>query len=104
MEKEPLRDLMTPEQVAEYLQMDTETVYRLIKRKELAASRDGQTYCISREDLEAFLLANSTHPQVRQALFNLALGYAERENPEGDGDAFLEELERLDEERRRTSP
>ncbi len=101
-----MRDIMTPEQVAEYLQLPPETVYRLIRRKKLAASRIGRAYRIPREDLETYLLTHSTRPQVRKALFDRALGYAERYNPGGDGDAFLEELEQLDEERkhRRTAP
>ncbi len=101
-----MHDILTPDQVAAYLQLDTETVYRLIRRKELAASRVGRRYRIPRQDLDAFLLSHSTRPQVRQVLFDRALGYAERENPAGDGDAFLAELERLDEQRthRRTTP
>lgn len=31
-------EIMTPEQVAEYLQLNTDTVYRLIRQKQLAAS------------------------------------------------------------------
>ena len=95
-----LRDVMTPEQVADYLQLDTETVYRLIRRKELAATKIGRSYRIPREDLDAFLLAHSTRPEVREALFDRLLAIAER-NPGGNGDALLEELEREDEERKR---
>ena len=100
-----MQDIMTPDQVATYLQMNKETVLRLIRRRELAASRIGRTYRIPRQDLETFLLTHSTRPQVRQALFNQALGFAEQEHPGVDSDDILEELERLDEERkhRRTS-
>jgi excisionase family DNA binding protein len=101
---ERMRDILTPEQVAAYLQLDTETVYRLIRRKELAASRVGRRYRIPRQDLDAFLLTHSTRPQVRKVLFDRALGYAERENPEGDSDDILEELERLDDEAKRRRP
>ena len=94
-----LRDVMTPEQVAEYLQLDKETIYRLIRTKQLAATRIGRAYRIPREDLDAFLLANSTRPEVREALFRRVNAIAER-NPGVDSDELLEELEREDEERK----
>ena len=94
-----LRDVMTPEQVAEYLQLDKETIYRLIRTKQLAATRIGRAYRIPRQDLDAFLLANSTRPEVREALFRRVNAIAER-NPSVDSDELLEELEREDEERK----
>jgi excisionase family DNA binding protein len=106
MEREPVRDIMTPEQVAAYLQLHPETVYRLIRRRELAASRIGRAYRIPRADVESYLVTHSTRPQVRKLLFDRALGYAERHNPAGDSGAILEELEQRDEERkhRRATP
>jgi excisionase family DNA binding protein len=95
-----MRDVMTPEQVAEYLQLTTDTVYRLIRQKKLAASRIGRAYRIPKEDVESFLLANSTRPEVRAALFRRVLEIAER-NPGVSSDDILEELEALDEERKR---
>ena len=94
-----MRELMTPEQVAEYLQLTKATVYRLIRGKQLAATRIGRTYRVPREDLEAFLLANSTRPEVRHALFRRVAAIAER-NPDTSPDALLDELNRYDEERR----
>ena len=95
-----MRDVMTPEQVAEYLQVSTETVYRLIRRNQLAATRVGRVYRISRRDVETYLLANSNRPAVRDALFAHVNAIAER-NPGVSSDDILEELEREDEERRR---
>ena len=95
-----LRDVMTPEQVADYLQLDKETIYRLIRDRRLAATRIGRAYRIPRQDLETFLVTNSTRPEVRQALFARVNEIAER-NPGVDGDALLEELEREDDERKR---
>ncbi|MFN8556541.1 MAG: helix-turn-helix domain-containing protein [Dehalococcoidia bacterium] len=92
---------MTAEEVAEFLQVDTRTVYRLIRRKQLAATRTGRTYRIPRQDLDTFLLTNSSRPEVRTALFNRALAHAEQANPGADGDAILDQLEQLDEERKR---
>lgn len=96
-----LRDVMTPEQVADYLQLDKDTIYRLIRDRKLAATRIGRAYRIPRQDLETFLSANSTRPEVRDALFARALSYAERENPGVDSDAILDELEQLDDERKK---
>lgn len=98
MERESVHDILTPDQVASYLQMNKETVLRLIRRRELAASRIGRTYRIPRQDLEAFLLTHSTRPQVRQVLFDRMLALADR-NPGLDSDQVLEELERADDAR-----
>ena len=40
-----MQEIMTPEQVAAYLQLDTDAVYRLIRQEELAASGSGYTPC-----------------------------------------------------------
>ena len=93
-----VHDVMTPEQVADYLQLDRETIYRLIRRKQLAATKIGRAYRIPRQDLDAFLLANSTRPAVRQARFDRVLAIAQR-NPELNSDDLLAELEREDDER-----
>ena len=95
-----MRDVMTPEQVADYLQLDRGTIYRLIRRKQLAATKIGRAYRIPRQDLDAFLLANSTRPEVRRARFDRVLAIAQR-NPDLDSDNLLEELERDDDERKR---
>ena len=94
-----MREIMTPEQVAEYLQVDKETVYRLIRRRQLAATKIGRTYRIPRQDLDSFLTANSTRPEVQEALF-ARLDEISARNPDIDGDALLEELEREDDERK----
>lgn len=90
-----MREIMTPEQVAGYLQLNTDTIYRLIRQNKLAASRVGRTYRIPKEDLEQFLLAHSNRPQVRRALFERVMNIAES-NPALDSDDVLEELEQLD--------
>jgi excisionase family DNA binding protein len=53
-------DIMTPEQVAEYLQVSSATVYGCIRQGKLVAFRVGQQYRISRENLDLFLLSNAT--------------------------------------------
>jgi excisionase family DNA binding protein len=92
-----MREIMTPEQVADYLQLNTDTVYRLIRGRKLAATRIGRTYRIPKEDVETFLLSHSTRSEVRQALFQRVLSIADR-NPGVSSDDVLEELEAMDEE------
>lgn len=92
-----MREVLTPQQVADYLQLSTEAVYRLIRRRQLAASRIGRSYRIPRQDVDAFLLAHSTRPDVQEAIF-ARLDEVARRHPELDGDALLEELERADDD------
>jgi excisionase family DNA binding protein len=94
-----VREIMTPEQVADFLQVDRETVYRLIRRRQLAATKVGRTYRIPRQDLDTFLNANSTRPEVQEALF-ARLDEVSAHNPDVDGDVLLEELEREDDKRK----
>ena len=94
-----MREVMTPEQVADYLQLNTDTVYRLIREKQLAATQIGRVYRVPREDVETFLLTHSTRPAVRKALFSRFLAIAERNNGVSSDDV-LDDLERYDEERK----
>ena len=95
-----MREVLTARQAADSLHISTAAVYRLIRRRQLAATRAGRSYQIPRTELDAFLLANSTKPDVRQALFDRANAIAER-NQGLNSDEVLEDLEREDEERTR---
>jgi len=55
-----MQQVFTPQQVAEYLQVSPETIYRYIKEGKLVASRFGRTYRIPQRNVELFLLATST--------------------------------------------
>ncbi|MBI4333591.1 MAG: helix-turn-helix domain-containing protein [Chloroflexi bacterium] len=44
------KEVMTPEQVADYLQLDKDTVYRYIREGKLIASRLGRNYRIPKEN------------------------------------------------------
>jgi excisionase family DNA binding protein len=94
-----MREIMTPEQVADYLQLNTDTVYRLIREKKLAATQIGRAYRIPREDVETFLMAHSTRPAVREALFRRFMAIAEQ-NPGVSSDDVLDELEQEDRRRK----
>ena len=93
-----MEEIMTPEQVAQYLHLSTDTVYRLIRGRRLAATRIGRAYRVPREDLEVFITANSTRAEVRRRMFERALAPGER-NPDVEDTAVLAELEQLDAER-----
>lgn len=97
MNQTAVRDVMTPEQVADYLQLATETVYRLIRQRKLAATRVGRAYRIPREDVESFIVANSTREEVRSLLFRRVMEISDRSSSMLDGDSLLEALEESDE-------
>ena len=51
-----LRDVMTPKQVAAYLQLHPITIYRYISEGRLLAAKIGGRYRIKRETVERFLV------------------------------------------------
>lgn len=67
---EAVKDIMTPKQVADYLQLSKDTVYRYIREGKLTASRLGRNYRVPRENVDLFLLATSTSEAAREALFD----------------------------------
>ena len=54
------RDMLTPQEVAEYLQLTPDTVYRYIREGKLVASKLGRHYRIPKENVELLLLLTST--------------------------------------------
>ncbi len=80
---------MTPEQVAEYLQLRKDTVYRYIRDGKLAAIRLGRSYRVRKEDLDDFLHQNAARPEFRAALFRRVAEIGER-----NADLPWEEVER----------
>ena len=75
---EAVKKIMTPEQVADYLQLNKETIYRYIREGKLMASRLGRNYRISKDNVDLFLLATSTSQTAREALFNRLEAVAKR--------------------------
>ena len=61
---EQLRDVMTPEQAADYLQVNRETIYRYIREGKLVASKLGRTYRIPRRSLELLLWETRTREDI----------------------------------------
>lgn len=86
---EAVKEIMTPEQVANYLQLNKDTVYRYIREGKLIASKLGRNYRIPKENVDLFLLATSTSQTSREALFNRLEKVAE-----SNEEIPLEEVER----------
>lgn len=61
---ERIRDIMTPGQAADYLQVNRETVYRYIRSGKLVASRLGKAYRIPRRSIDLLLWTTRTAPHV----------------------------------------
>src|SRR4051812_21322731 len=57
---EQTREIFTPEQAAEYLQVNRETIYRYIRDGKLVASKLGRTYRVPKRSLEVLLWATRT--------------------------------------------
>jgi len=64
MNMERAREIMTPDQAAEYLQIDRETIYRYIRQGKLVASKLGRTYRIPRRSLDLLLWATRTRQDL----------------------------------------
>jgi excisionase family DNA binding protein len=63
-------EVMTPNQAADYLQVDRETVYRYIRSGQLIASKLGRSYRIPKPNVDALLWATSTRPDIRLREFS----------------------------------
>ncbi len=58
------RDIFTPEQAAEYLQVDRETIYRYIRQGKLVASKLGRNYRIPKTSIDLLLWATRTRADI----------------------------------------
>lgn len=54
------KDILTPQEVADYLQLTPDTVYRYIREGKLAAAKFGRHYRIPKENVALLLLVSST--------------------------------------------
>lgn len=55
-------EILTPDQAAEYLQLNRETIYRYIREGKLVASRLGRAYRIPKRSLDLLMWSTSTIP------------------------------------------
>ena len=58
------REVLTPEQAADYLQVNRETIYRYIREGKLVASKLGRTYRVPKRSLELLLWATRTREDI----------------------------------------
>lgn len=61
---EQIREVMTPEQAADYLQVNRETVYRYIREGKLVASRLGRAYRLPKRSLDLLLWVTRTRKEI----------------------------------------
>jgi excisionase family DNA binding protein len=61
---EQKREIFTPEQAAEYLQVERETIYRYIRQGKLVASKLGRTYRIPKGSIDLLLWATRTREDI----------------------------------------
>jgi len=93
------KDVLTPQEVADYLQLAPDTVYRYIREGRLVASKLGRQYRIPKKNIELFLLVTSTAGGARMRAFSgerVAMWLEEDridEETRSLGQEFLEELQ-----------
>jgi len=58
------QEIFTPEQAANYLQVDKETIYRYIRQGKLVASKLGRTYRIPKGSIDILLWATRTREDI----------------------------------------
>lgn len=58
------REIFTPEQAADYLQVDKETIYRYIRQEKLVASKLGRKYRIPKGSIDLLLWATRTREDI----------------------------------------
>jgi excisionase family DNA binding protein len=58
------REIFTPTQAAEYLQVDKETIYRYIRQGKLVASKLGRKYRIPKRSIDLLLWATRTRDDI----------------------------------------
>jgi len=58
------REIFTPEQAADYLQVDKETIYRYIRQGKLVASKLGRKYRIPKRSIDLLLWTTRTRDDI----------------------------------------
>lgn len=69
---ESQREILTPEQAADYLQVNRETIYRYIRDGRLVASKLGRAYRIPRRNLDLLLWASRTRDDLALREYSVA--------------------------------
>ena len=93
------KDVLTPQEVAEYLGLCPATIYRYISQGKLAASKLGRRYRIPKDNVGRFLLATSRAgaAQVRDLSRTRIAEWLEEDRIDGEtrviGDRLVDALE-----------
>jgi len=58
------REIFTPAQAADYLQVDKETIYRYIRQGKIVASKLGRKYRIPKRSVDLLLWATRTRDDI----------------------------------------
>src|SRR5215210_1822461 len=97
MPMQQLPEIMTPEQAAEYLQLNKETIYRYIREGKLLASRLGRTYRIPKANLDALLWETRTRQDIKLREFSDAeiAAYDAADQLSGPARVIAEQLDQL---------
>jgi excisionase family DNA binding protein len=64
------REIFTPDQVAEYMQINLVTIYKNIKEGRLLAFKIGKQYRITAESINLFIAENSTPRGIQLRKFS----------------------------------
>jgi len=59
-----MREIFTPDQAADYLQVDRETIYRYIRQGKLMASKLGRKYRIPKRSIDFLLWATRSRQDI----------------------------------------
>ena len=62
-----LDDLMTTKELAEYLQLDRMTIYKLLKSGDIPANRVGHQWRFFRSDIDAWIRSKPVHEESQAA-------------------------------------
>jgi excisionase family DNA binding protein len=92
-------DVISPHIAAVYLGLSEASIYRMIRAGTIPVIRDGRAYRIPYEGLKPLIEKHGGEEAARGRLWDRFLRIADR-NPDVDGDALLDELEREDAERK----
>src|ERR1035437_7004440 len=104
MTRELIRDIFTPEQAADYLQVNRETVYRYIRDGKVIASRLGRAYRIPRRSLDLLLWATRTRSDLslREYTGEQIAGFLQDDKLDDEAQAIADRFSRATEQRRST--
>lgn len=84
MSEKAKKEYMSLEEVAELLGVRYQLIYRLVRDGELAASRVGRIYRVSRRDVEEFMARTRTVPEPAFRCSLCAREYASQTSMKGE--------------------